>query len=119
MVGATGYFNPWRFSSRVPFTLLGEIDLVALEYEGEPETSNQLASFVELAWMPFNGTMVRLRHDFIDPDIDFAKDHSHAVTVELDLSLIRHAILQTVVRHAIPATGDGSTDFLIMFRGWF
>lgn len=118
MVGVSGYFNPWRFSPHVPVTLLVEVDFVALESQDGSITNNQLASFIEISWMPLNGTMIRLRHDFFDPDMDLPRDYTHALTTALDLSLIRHAILQTVVKCTVPTVGDTYTDILFMIRGW-
>jgi hypothetical protein len=117
--GLYGSFNPWYFSSRIPLTLQGEIDVGTVQRASGRE-ADKLVWYGELGWLVWNGVNLIFAYDWTDPDRDVIDDHSGRVQFGGQLIVIPGVTFEGRVRYLDVATASGNgTDLFLQMHIWF
>lgn len=117
--GLYGSLNPWFFSSRIPLTLLGEVDIGTVQRASGRE-ADQLVWYGELDWLVWNGVNLLLAYDWTDPDREVIDDHSGRIQLGGQLVVIPGVTFEGRVRHLNVATEEGDgTDLFLQMHIWF
>jgi hypothetical protein len=114
---ATGA-HAWKGLDWVPLVYLGEVDLRLRDpKEGRAVTS--LASFHELDWLIVEGLNAKLRHDWIDPDLELRDDHVNRYTIGLEFHPITFVELIAQLRYSDLAAGGDLTEIIAQLHLWY
>lgn len=115
-------YNPWRHFPNVPVTYLAEVVYGRYQRRYSGSETARLAWYHQVAWHPFNGIVVRLRHDSFDPDLDLRDDGIQRPGLGLDLHLVPGLTLSADGRVGIPdkgGIGEDAADVFVQLHGWF
>lgn len=117
--GLYGSFNPWFFSSRIPLTLQGEIDVGSVQ-RASGRKADKLVGYGELGWLVWNGVNLIIAYDWSDPDRDVVDDHSGRIQFGGQLVVFPGVTFEARVRHLDVATEEGDgTDLFLQMHLWF
>lgn len=112
--GLYGVLNPWRLRRTLPLTYQVEYDAGRLQRISGRRTG-QAAFYQELNYVPYNGTILLLAHDWSDPDTEIIDDDDHRLQAGVQLTPISGVTIDGRFRVLLPAHGSvGSDVFLQM-----
>lgn len=115
-------YNPWRHFDDVPLTYLGEVVYGFFQRPYSGKQTTRLAWYHQLAWHPFNGIVMRLRYDSLDPDGEVKDDVRHRPGLGLDWHVIPGLTVGADGRVGLGSDfrpGEEAADVFVQIHGWF
>ena len=115
-------YNPWRHFDDVPLTYLGEVVLGFYQRPYSGVETSRLAWYHQLAWHPFNGIVMRLRFDSLDPDGVVKDDQLYRPGLGLDWHVISGLTVSADGRVGLTqrgGAGEEAADVFVQLHGWF
>lgn len=116
--GISGAYNPWYYDRKLPVTFLGEFDVTSRDRASHATQATGIFTYAEANYLPFNGTGVRLKHDFADPDTELTGDAIHKATLSFDLIPVTGFTLTLQMRRLMPEAGISQSDALLLMHAW-
>ncbi len=113
--GVYGVLNPWRNRSNLPLTYQFEYDRGSLQRSSGAQT-DQVAFYHELNYVPYNGIIALLAHDWSDPDTQIIDDEAHRLQVGLQVTPISSVTIDGRFRILRPASGKTDSDLFIQMH---